>query len=548
MYIQPNSQIHILKNVPLDMTYKNSIYFDNATAQYNYFISKSKYNFTQQTYTRANRRTLKINVLADNLYDCNYLMFQNTSYGNRWFYAFIVSVNYINDNVTEVVYDLDVLQTWFFDYTLNQCYIDRQHTASDSRTSNIIPESIGVGELKVNAEHSIYNNTSFDYYVSTTKIADSQGNVYTKVPSRVNGVPIAGGVIHCENFEAYQHTVKWIVDAGYSDAIQGVWVVPDNLPEGEGTDTATTNTHSFNLPTSLDGYTPRNKKLLQYPYCQVEVLSGAGGTMTLAPERFSGAATFKSYTVSLDSGSITIVPTNYNGVSVNNEFLLSSLPFASGSTPTNPYATYLMANNNSIQTQKDNAHRTLMTNQVSTVVNTSAALLGAVGGAVIAGAATGGIGAGAGAALGGSLVGGAASALTGMSKTAVGYRNTLDSINANIEDMKMLPSGSSGTASGTALFMGGLTGFKVRMKTLRAELARSLDEYFDMFGYKINRRQVPNRNVRPHWTFIKTMGCTIIGSIPSDDEEKITSIYDAGITWWRYGDEVGNYTLDNRVQ
>ena len=67
-----------------------------------------------------------------------------------------------------------------------------------------------------------------------------------------------------------------------------------------------------------------------------------------------------------------------------------------------------------------------------------------------------------------------------------------------------------------------------------------------MFGYATNRVKVPNRNSRPHWNYVKTIGCVVVGSVPADDMNSICSIYNNGITFWKKGTEVGNYSLDNR--
>ena len=92
MYIEPNTNIKILHNVPLDNSYDHTIYFANATDQYDFFVTKIKYNLTNYTYQRVNKGTMRIEGKADNYYDCNYLMFQNTNFGSKWFYAFINSV------------------------------------------------------------------------------------------------------------------------------------------------------------------------------------------------------------------------------------------------------------------------------------------------------------------------------------------------------------------------------------------------------------------------------------------------------------------------
>ncbi len=42
MYINPNSDIRLLHNVPLDNTYEHTIIFLNTTFQYNYFSKFTK--------------------------------------------------------------------------------------------------------------------------------------------------------------------------------------------------------------------------------------------------------------------------------------------------------------------------------------------------------------------------------------------------------------------------------------------------------------------------------------------------------------------------
>lgn len=82
--------------------------------------------------------------------------------------------------------------------------------------------------------------------------------------------------------------------------------------------------------------------------------------------------------------------------------------------------------------------------------------------------------------------------------------------------------------------------------SVQRQYAKMIDDYFTMYGYAIKSVGRIQKQARPHWTYIKTVGCVIAGSIPSDDSRKIIEIYDRGITFWRNGNEVGNYELDNR--
>ena len=145
MYIEPNTIIKILKNCPLDTTYDHTIFFDTQENQTAYFNGLVKYTLNNQTYQRVNKNRMRVQYKADDLYDCNYIMFQNTSYGNKWFYAFIKSVEYINNITSEIEYEIDVMQTWFFDYTLGQCFVEREHSATDNIGDNLVPENLEQG-------------------------------------------------------------------------------------------------------------------------------------------------------------------------------------------------------------------------------------------------------------------------------------------------------------------------------------------------------------------------------------------------------------------
>ena len=150
MYIVPNSTVFILSGIPINKNYQHTIYFDDANAQYNYFKKHVKKTFTGVSYQREKRGWMRVECSADELYNCNYIMYQNTAYNNKWFYAFIDSVEFVNNVTCEVTFTLDVMQTWFFDYTLQACFVDREHVADDTIFTHTVPENIGYGEPIVN--------------------------------------------------------------------------------------------------------------------------------------------------------------------------------------------------------------------------------------------------------------------------------------------------------------------------------------------------------------------------------------------------------------
>ena len=98
-YIAPNSEIRVLKRIPLDDTYEHTIAWgDDAgarTRQANYFKSKTKYVFSKQSYTRVRRGWIRVGkpdaimpsdnleakrfLCADDFYDCSCVLVSEIS-------------------------------------------------------------------------------------------------------------------------------------------------------------------------------------------------------------------------------------------------------------------------------------------------------------------------------------------------------------------------------------------------------------------------------------------------------------------------------------
>ena len=165
MYIAPTTNIKLLYHVPLDNTYDHTIFFYTASAQQNYFAGLTKYNLANYTYQRVQKGMLRVGINAENLYDCNYMMFQNTGFGNKWFYAFINSVEYVNNECSEIRFELDEIQTWHFDYSPDICFVERQHSLTDNIGDNILPEPVALGEYVYNGSHPLKDFTALSVII-----------------------------------------------------------------------------------------------------------------------------------------------------------------------------------------------------------------------------------------------------------------------------------------------------------------------------------------------------------------------------------------------
>ena len=94
MYINPNSTVQLFRGVPLTERQTDTLWFPSAAQQDDYFVTGGRLakTFTAQSYTRKGRGVIRLDAEMADIYDCNYLRFKNTSYENKWFYAFIRSL------------------------------------------------------------------------------------------------------------------------------------------------------------------------------------------------------------------------------------------------------------------------------------------------------------------------------------------------------------------------------------------------------------------------------------------------------------------------
>jgi len=152
-YIAPNSTIQFLSDIPFDVNYENTIYFDNVNQQETWMANKVQRTLSAQSYTRVSRGVIRIGVGIDDssmnkLFLCNYMRFKNTDFENKWWYAFVDSVEYVNNNTVEAAFHLDVIQTFMFNLNFNDCLIEREHTATDNFGEHTLPEELETGPYR----------------------------------------------------------------------------------------------------------------------------------------------------------------------------------------------------------------------------------------------------------------------------------------------------------------------------------------------------------------------------------------------------------------
>ena len=519
MYIYPNTTLHILRNVNLNSDYDHTIYFDGRVAQTEYFLARTKYTLSNQSYQRRERGWIQVNINQNSLWDCTYLMFQNTSYASKWFYAFILSVDYVNDNVSKINFEIDVLQTWYFDYTLDKCFVEREHSLTDVAGDNTIDEGLDLGP-----EYHVQANSRFN--LDCTRICVVEAGSWDEYTDQY--VPYNG--FKCLNYYTgvrfvsfdlndtasldilRQHLLSYIKH-GIEDAVIAIYQYPRFMGEmplsASGSETygfVTTDYAFYPNTVQIDGYIPKNRKLFTYPYNLVEVDNGLGDTAKFKLELWDNAhvGNFRIFGTPHGIPACYCMPVYYNG-------------------ETNSYQNALTVKVNIQCAWNGDAYQVwLARNDKNIGLSMFGQGLGLIGGI---------IGAGVGLATENPVL---LKTAGGIAVTSGGnlIRNIFTTISKKNET-DATPDPVHGHIANELLnLQSNLNHFAFRQKTIKQEYAKIIDEYFSRFGYACHRIKVPNIKARRNWTYTKTTGCEITGNVPSDDIVKIKAIYDHGVTFW----------------
>lgn len=667
-YIAPDGVIWILQNCPLDNTYEHTIYFATAAGQQAYFLTLRKHSLTTQSYSRVGRSRLRVEVPYENLYDCNYVMFKNQSYENKWFYAFITEIQYINNSLVEVEFEVDVMQTFMFDYQLQPCFVEREHALTDAVGDNILPEPVALGEYVFNGsptplmadnfrnfvivaivdvsagsssggdsggggggggggdvtpvdpddpggdvvierditgtlQNNLYHSdedgrgieksgavttrlislsgidnfsiirshssayncfydssprfiSSFSTNIGETFYGGDSGNaipsnaaylivsndiadaitVTTKVTVSGDDVRAADTTTSAVNGHVYDGIYGaaslWAFRAEDVDGINAklneykqkpesvvsvytcnsLVLNPSEVPTGgvelEGHEGRTYTGYlgsAVTRSTTVDGHSCRNSKLLTYPYNFLHVDNVEGESMELRYEfcadRHPQVNTYSSITQPVE---VIMHPRNYKGsgttIDVTQGIRVTNFPLCSWAV--DAYQAWIAQN-----------HIPMGLKAGSTLVRAGAT--------------------------------GLAFGIPGMLMSAVG---SVADIASQVYEASIAADVTRGSVSnGSSTFGHRLKNFYYVRMSITRQHAEMIDDFFDKFGYTTNRVKQPNISGRRYWNYVKTKGAIITGKVPNVYANKICKIFDHGITFWKSGNQIGNYSLDNRI-
>lgn len=438
-------------------------------------------------------------------------------------------------------------------------------------TDNIIPNNLAPKEVDLQDQNGvgyktiavktpnnnayIYNSEMLgnEYYgidrglinplnIATFVVYDINGNIYAG--GEDGGLQVGTGYLGLQYFIAVLNAL------GKSDAIVKIVMMPSAI---NNKNTAQSNIlinngaeyeQTIQSNSAFGNYTPKNYKLYGYPYNYFIVDNNENDKKTFIPQFVKGdivdtGIKFK-FMSSVLNQVVHIYPTNY--IISEPTYGLSKTIGVEVPFITSAYKDWL-ANSEIARNLAIGQHR------INSMINIVGGSFGSDGSSGIETGdyqqtLTGEQGDWIASPKGKTLKGAGGFALNSAKSTGKAMLNSYNFI-SNLTQQKAQMSEIApsfvGTLGGNMSFITDRLGFKITNMRIGAGVAKRIDDYFSVYGYKISDWQIPKLKVRANWTFIKTAGCAVVGDIPKDFESAIDQIFDNGITFWANTANFMNY-------
>lgn len=516
MVVTPQSNLQLFRGIPWNNDYKHTRYFQFPSQQLNYFNNRNPINFSEFTYIRE-QNVIRVEAVADTLYDCNYLRYMNNGFGDKWFYAFITDVKYINNNTTEIAFEIDLWQTWKFQLEFHPCFVEREHVGVDTIGLHVIDEGLGTGDIIPQVTYNRYWTHKGEVGDSNYEEKDQGFQLVINVkPTLIGDFVQNSAPFTIEQNQLVAHHIAYnnptnandfnrdlqsytLTGSEISDAYSVPWelisqhggagILVDDLGTKHNIKRPTDYEHVQSVQTPLiPNYKPKNNKLFTYPYTYLLVTTSDGSSKKYKWENtHDGEVTFKIKACPYNDPTCTLVPFNYFGADGNGDRLYD--------LPINSFPKVDLGKYDSLSPKS--------------WVNSLTRLGGAMATGNVVGA-----------------VSEFANSVTGL------FTDT--------------PDKDFGVNGNSTMIREEWIGYNFYVMGITAESAQVIDSYFTRFGYKVNRIKNLDFDSRQYWNYVKTKECELGGNVPADALKSIQSMLDAGMTFWHV-DDVGNFRDENPI-
>lgn len=545
VYAMQANELMICADVPLDASQVRQLSFADKNEQYNYFRSKAIRVFTDFKYIREHRG-VKVPVNAEEIGNACYLCFKNQASG-KWYYAFVTQVIYINPETSLLNFEIDVYQTFLFEMVIRDCDISREHVANDDFKTNTVQEPVDVGDYVIaHEEVQVLGDLDSNYpfiilsaidllsdpgTLEEPKVTAAQGGVYGGLPSAVRAYLVEPNQWETSSITAIMEALSsypWV-----SQSILAIYAVPSF--GFSGTVTVRQSAMGFNIGVISDSSSPfrsgagdaligwqskfpsyKNKKMYNSQFSFIECLLPNGNRFVLKPEFIKDSAPVVMLVSTLiPAPNFYFYTPDYCGA--EEDFLLNANNISG-------FPCFPVQNNTyPLQTAQAEATNTLVHSQ-----NRSNIFWDTVGN-VVQSVFTG-------------------DPLNVLSTGIDAYKNVRSELQSSERDRQRIGQMQT-NVSLTGASGGGLATFIASKKleilyrwwTVKPEFAEKIEQFFDVYGYKVSRFGVPNLNSRPRYNYIKCNNVNIYGNIPNEFLQPLRNMFINGFTLWHDKNNVGTY-------
>ena len=541
--ITPQGDIYLCKT-PLENDYKNQLTFSNATNQFNYFNGKVFRSFNDYTYIKHDN-IIKVGANIDEIVNCNYLFYRNEGFSNKWYYCFITNMEYVNENCTSITFETDVWQTYQFNLTYKQCFVEREHVNDDTVGLHTIPEGLETGDFIVNSVEEFGNTQMNTKYIAMAYSGNPQQLFPTNTPHEYTGLYTGINYLILGSPLDADYMIQGFADSGALEKIYAFFTIPAGLirssvhwyngpsatggdvievgdgnypmfalvppdPSGSHFEITMLSSTNVNINTTINGYTPKNNKLFTSEFNYLYVSNNTGTDVKFNYEDFvSNQPAFKiSGAISIGCA-IKLIPLNYKKLDTTGTGMGNSL-YTYG-VNASKYPTLAWVGDTYTNWLTQNA-----VNLTTGFVSSGMSVLG--------------------------------SAFTGNPLYAMGGLFDITNKLGQLRQHKLVSeTGQGNINAGDLTYSSKKMNFTIYRMSIKQEYAQIIDKYFNMFGYKVNIVKVPNITGRTYWNYVKTIDCNVEADIPQQHLQLLRQMFNNGVTLWHDPTKMYDYSQSNTI-
>lgn len=516
--------IRLIKGYKYDNRYDYIKTFSSAKEQADYFESLDDIRIYDEDCYVKEHNSFKVEFEYDYLVNegVNYIIFNN---GFRDVYAFITSKEYLSEDVTRLNFEIDIIQTYMFNFDIKKSFVERKVCTLNEITD--YDEGLEIGEHKVVSNTVVYEKDSIyfamftgfkQYLISDDNKSVSElpmANTNVRPITNIDGInyPLLFMPLNSSNMDTFKNhlldnpsLVGIVRFPKCNFTIEQIFIPLIKKVNGTIIESGVGVQMASNITSvSVSGGSvevPLNTITDFYPYTYYVLTDGESTPLTIMPQYTNGTIQVKGKFALSHTPVERFYPTYYKGDSSGIIYNITNAENMTLPVGQNTGLEYLTSNSSSIQAQKEVAR----TNQLLGYSMSAAGMLGS--------------------ALTGNVIGMGLSALSGIQTAKSSYNSIKESM-ARLKDIETTP--SSIKSFGTPSTRNAFNTNKVRIikYTIEDKYKNRINNFIERYGNKYNN--YANINLRSYKGFIKFNSPDIDSKLDNEIIASLITILERGV-------------------